>query len=276
MTEAKSEVVFIETKTDSDKSKELKLSPLEQHFLTHATTSKFMTEFTVGKSAMSSLGQADDKSLVLYGNPTVMMWHSDLIASILNTTPPYVIASDISVNPKMLTLYWLRINNIKYSPTYPEMTLQEFFDLLDIRNYFNDKTDDSPIYWIPLAFLKVEYKQLALENKQKLVKLVDTSRQEVGKNSYLREVIINNIVKFLPEIEDEFSHVLVEFTHKGIDHKQMCAKREVLIDNEALGKFLKDKGYNMNDPNWCIYDVTANYLIIRSKNSILVEYRFSK
>ena len=264
------------SETKLDKTEEVKLPPLEQHFLTHVSASKFMAEFKVGKDATSPLGRDDDKSLVFYGNPTVMMWHSDLIASILDTTPPYVIGADISFNPKMLTLYWLRINNIKYSPIYFGMTLQEFFDLLDIRNYFNDKTDDSPILWIPLAFLKPEYKQLVLENKQKLVKLVDTSRQEINKNSYLREVMVDNIVKFLPEIQDEFSHALIEFTHKGIDHKRMYAKREVLTDNEVLGEFLKDKGYIMNGPDWCIYDVTVNYYIIRSKNSILVEYRFSR
>lgn len=201
---------------------------LADYFLNNPLAAKFMTKFIIGK-----------EEVILYGNPIIMSYHSELIKSLteLEVKSEYVIAPDIPVNPKLLKIFWLHLNGItdlKFCPS-----LQQIIILFETCCYFNASYADLFLSGVNIqSFNKTKTKKdLVLKRKDKLIKLIN---QLSPIDADKMRPIIQHLNDVLPEVADELKYIIIypHMSDAGYAVSRLC-----MTDNEELIKELKKSGF---------------------------------
>jgi len=146
----------------------LELPPEAQEFLTSIPYRKFMTKFEIGSN-----------KLEFWGQPLVMMRRSELIKSIINKEPPYVLLDFGNVYEKPLIVLWLYLNHIipdfSSKVMIAQLNLDEYLQLGRLINYFDvSPSDFTRLY--PLTLSDVLSKTTEDE-----AKVVDTYKEQIAK-----------------------------------------------------------------------------------------------
>lgn len=118
----------------------------ERRFLDPKYGAKFMTYFEVG-----------NEKLVMYGNPVRMAEKSEVVASLLDTSPPFQLASDITAYGGAIMVLWLYLNGFDIEETdrfgwqrnkLARLSIGGLLNFYHLTNHlnveiYNEKTDKS-------------------------------------------------------------------------------------------------------------------------------------